>query len=342
MSQKYWLNWRYYVALLAMVICLVGLPTVIAAASARGVTVVDATGKTVKIPAVPNRVVCLSGSISEILATLNVSDKLVGRDKNSIFPPSVAKAPIVADSSYRPNIEVIVEKQPDLIIADTMLQDDARRKFEAFGIPVLQESASDPARSHTLIRNLGLIFAKQAKAEELINFLTNYENMVAARVAKLPDAQKPRVFWDWSEPYKTGVKGTSAHEYIVKAGGINVAANVAGTYPVLSAEWTVKSNPQFIIKMANRDDSEQVMQQLYYEVLSRPALQPVAAIRHKQVYVVKWNIFGGLRSLISIVQFAKWFHPSLFSDLDPVAVHKELLTRFFGVKEFSYDIYPVK
>jgi len=32
---------------------------------------------------------------------------------------------------------------------------------------------------------------------------------------------------------------------------------------------------------------------------------------------------------------AKWFHPDLFEDLDPKAIHQEYLTRFQGL---DYDL----
>ncbi len=327
--------------LLVTMVCVLGSAFTAMAAS-RTVTVVDVTKKSVTVPVAPQRVICMSASISELLAALGVGDSLVGRDKNTIYPASVTKAPIVADSSYRPNIEVIIEKRPDLILADTMLQDDARRKFESFGIPVIVEAATDPNRSDTLIRNLGLIFGRQQRAEDLISFLAKYESIVDTRVAKLTDAQKPRVFWEWSEPYKTCVKGSTAHERIVKAGGINVAADVPGSYPVVSAEWTIRTNPQIIIKMGNRDDSEQVLIQLHNEMKGRTALNTVAAVRDGKVYVIKWSIFGGLRSLVGLLYYAKWFHPALFADIDPAAVNKELVTRFFGEDAFGYEVYPVR
>ncbi len=28
---------------------------------------------------------------------------------------------------------------------------------------------------------------------------------------------------------------------------------------------------------------------------------------------------------------AKWFHPEYFSDIDPVAMHKEMLQKFYGL-----------
>ncbi len=327
--------------LLVTMVCVFGAAFATMAAP-RTVTMVDVTKKSVTVPVAPQRVICMSSSMNEILVALDASNSLIGRDDNSTFPPSLLKLPVVATTSYTPNIEAVIEKKPDLIIADTMLQDDARRKFESFGIPVIVEAATDPTRTDTLIRNFGLIFNRQQRAEDLISFLSKNQNIMTTRLAKLTDAQKPRVFWEMLQPYKTCTKAVASHQNIVKAGAINVAADLAGTYPVVSAEWLAKVNPQLIIRMASRDDSDQVVQQIYDEVMSRPALSTVDAVRNKKVYIVKWSIYGGLRSLVSQLYYVKWIHPDLFADIDPAAVHKELLTRFLGVTTFSYEIYPVK
>jgi len=45
------------------------------------------------------------------------------------------------------------------------------------------------------------------------------------------------------------------------------------------------------------------------------------------------SCFGdsGCRGFIQVAYMAKWFHPELFEDLDPKAIHQEYLTRFQGL-----------
>jgi iron complex transport system substrate-binding protein len=33
-----------------------------------------------------------------------------------------------------------------------------------------------------------------------------------------------------------------------------------------------------------------------------------------------------------LLYLAKWFHPSLFEDIDPAAIHEQMIQKFFGVE----------
>ncbi len=43
---------------------------------------------------------------------------------------------------------------------------------------------------------------------------------------------------------------------------------------------------------------------------------------------------------IGCLYFAKWFHPDLFEDIDPEAVHREMLQKFFDVELEGVYVYP--
>ncbi len=53
---------------------------------------------------------------------------------------------------------------------------------------------------------------------------------------------------------------------------------------------------------------------------------------------------GGSGCLIGTAYMAKWFHPELFEDLDPEAIHQEYLTEFQGLdydlNEHGVFVYP--
>jgi len=38
---------------------------------------------------------------------------------------------------------------------------------------------------------------------------------------------------------------------------------------------------------------------------------------------------------VGLIYYARWFHPDLFADLDPVAVHREVIETFFGAQEWQ-------
>lgn len=43
---------------------------------------------------------------------------------------------------------------------------------------------------------------------------------------------------------------------------------------------------------------------------------------------------------MGVVYFAKWFHPDLFEDINPEAIHSELLQEFYGYELEGTWVYP--
>jgi len=80
------------------------------------------------------------------------------------------------------------------------------------------------------------------------------------------------------------------------------------------------------------------LKEVMEEVMSRPELLREPAVINKKVYA--WgNVInmagrgpnGARRQVLLPVYWAKWFHPDLFKDLDPRAIHQEYLTEFQGL-----------
>lgn len=76
------------------------------------------------------------------------------------------------------------------------------------------------------------------------------------------------------------------------------------------------------------------------EVMTRKGLSLVRAVKDGRVYVINMKLLAGPRVVVGLTYFAKWFHPDLFRDIDPTAIHKELLERFYGLKLEGVFGYP--
>jgi len=313
-----------------------------AAASSETVTIVDYTGKSVEVPSPVETVISLSSYASEILCALDGEDKIIGRDSYSTYPPDLDDVPIVGQSSYSPSIELILELDPDVVIADTMLSDDNREKIESGGVPVIVVRSGDPERTMTIIRDLGTILDKNERADELVDFIDRYHTTVEERTADLDEDDKPVVLGEWSSPWKAATSGTGFGDKIEAAGGTNIAADeTPGTYVVVSSEWVAERNPDVIIfQKSGKNNTLEDLVETRDEILSRPGLSDVDAVKDGRVYVVTSGIMGGAPSIISDLYFAKWFHPDLFEDIDPEEVHEELTREFFGLELEGAYVYP--
>ena len=326
---------------LMIAIVLVLVPTI----SAEEITLEDADGFETKVKAPVDTIVCLSASANQIIDALNSFDKVIAWDENSqedMFPRPDRKIKVVAGNSHSPQIEAIAELDPDIVIADTMLQDDHRKKIKSFGIPIIAERTSDPERLLTTIRNIGKIVGKQERSEKLISFITKYRDIIEKRIATLENGEKKKVYWEWYEPFKTGAEGSMVNPKIVQAGGINIAVDAKGRYPTVSSEYVWESNPEVIVKQASRRATQSEMKKAYNKILKRESLKSTPAVKNKNVHVITWDVFSGLPSVVGDLYFAKWIHPELFKDINPEKVYSELLNRFLGVDDFTKRVYSNK
>jgi iron complex transport system substrate-binding protein len=313
------------------------------------ITVEDGTGVQVVINTPVERIVTLNDGLTEIICALGCEDKIVGRDSTSTFPSSIAEKPSVGES-YAPNLEILLELEPDLVIADSMLtyNNETRGKIEAAGIPVfISDTANpqpDPNSNETtidftsnVVSKLGLILDKQDKANEIIDYMQYYENLVNERIQNLPpNEKKPLVYYEFIDSWMTAVS-----PYITQAGGVNIAANESTYAPTLSPEYVVAKNPDVIIRMISSPNHNVAdFKTMRDEILNRPGLGEVTAIKEGKVYICDYEIRGGIRCVVGWLQWAKWIQPNLFEDIDPAAVHAELMQKFFGVNLEGVYAYP--
>jgi iron complex transport system substrate-binding protein len=311
-------------------------------------TVEDGTGVQVTINTPVERIITLNDGLTEIVCALGCEDKIVGRDSTSVFPSSIQEKPSVGES-YIPNLELLLELEPDLVIADSMLtyNNETRGKIEAAGIPVFISDTTnpqpDPNSNETVIDftsnvvdKLGLILDRQDQANDIIDYMQHYKNLVNERIANLAPSEKPSVYYEFIDDWMTAVIPG-----VTQAGGVNIAANASTFAPTLSPEYVAEKNPDLIIRMISSPNHDVAdFKTMRDEIMNRPGLGEVTAVKEGTVYVCDYKIRGGIRCVVGWVQWAKWVQPSLFEDVDPAAVHAELIQRFFGVDLEGVYAYP--
>jgi iron complex transport system substrate-binding protein len=312
-------------------------------------TIVDGTDTTLTLNLPVNRIVSLNSGMTEILCALGCEDQLVGRDESSTLPPSVLKVPTAGESSYYPNLEVLLELEPDLVVADSSFTyvPEGMSRLQAAGIPVFISDTSDPqASAHSnsttidftcnLVYKLSMIVQKQDRANDYITYAQHYNNLVKERIANLTKDQRPNVMLEWYAPYNTFVTPS-----LDQAGGINIAENQSIYAPVLSPEFVVEQNPSVIIRLIlslNHDEVDFKAAQT--EILNRPELSGVAAIKNDGVFICDYAIRDGIHGLVGYLYWAKWCQPDLFADINPAAVSAEIDQTFFGETISGVFAYP--
>jgi iron complex transport system substrate-binding protein len=275
------------------------------------------------------------------MCALGAQDRLVGRSAGCLYPPSVLEVPIVGDSSNSPNLELLLEQEPQLLLADTMIasKTELLEKIENAGIPVIIEQPGNFTRLTDFVEYLGIVLGDQENATEVVDFITYYVGLVHTRVADLSDSQKPLVYLEMSMPWRSPPQTSVRSEYLVETGGINLNANASGS--TVTPEFVASANPDIIVRMISSDTHDvSDYESIWTEIMSRDQIRTTNAIKNEKVYIYDSTIFTGLRYPIGALSWAKWFHPDLFSDIDVEAVHQELNQKFYGIPIEGVYTYP--
>lgn len=209
------------------------------------VTVVTPTGD-LTIPVQPQSIVSLSPTATEMLFAIGAGSQVVATDSLSTFPP---EAPATDLAAFTPNVEAILEFEPDLVIA-AFDPGELASGLEAAGVPVLfQFSAVTLDDVYAQIDQLGEATGKRAEAVVVNDAL---RARIDAVVASLPDFETPPTYYHELDPtYFSATSSTFIGEVYGLLGLENIAdaADPDGEFfgfPQLSEEFIIEADPDFI------------------------------------------------------------------------------------------------
>ena len=221
-------------------------------------TVVDDYGRTVVVPAQPQRVVSLSPAVTEIIFALGAQDLLVGRTDFCVYPDAAAEIPSIGGISNL-NIESILALKPDLVISGSMVGKKVTDQMDAMGTPMV--CVIEKPKFEALFDNItaiGKLVGKEHEADSTVESLKRKVERLAAAdcVASLSTFHFPLSTCYYVVGFGEGGNFTAGgntfiNDIIRMAGGRNIAEGIEGwSY---SLEALMKEDPDFII--VRREDS---------------------------------------------------------------------------------------
>ena len=212
-------------------------------------TVTDDYGRTVVVPAAPQRVVSLSPAVTEIIYALGAEEMLVGRTDFCLYPPEVAAIPSIGGISNL-NIEKILSLNPDLVISGSMVGKKVTDQMDAMGTPMV--CVIEKPRFEALYDNIlaiGRLVGREPEADSLNNMLRDRVSQLSPLTSHLSPCYYVVGFGAGGNFTAGG--NTFINDIIRMAGGRNIAEDVEGwSY---SLEALVKADPDYII--VRREDS---------------------------------------------------------------------------------------
>ena len=318
----------------------------------RELTIVDGSGETVTVEKPVERIIVLMRDSADVLRALDADDEIVGVTKHiqdeNVYYPELSTLPSVGASWGKLDYEAVLNLNPDVVMAFAAGYVDEEKLP---GVTVLFLGLRFPEHFIEGVQKLGYILDKKEEAKEFIKWYEGWGNEIESRTVVLSDGEKPRVFnWAFFKPgggYMTVSRDNRIHQMCATAGGKDIAEDLPYTsvWITVDAEWVIEQNPSIIVAQAysaytpcgyGMEDSSE-MASSRADILNRPELGKVIAVESESVYMMDFlNLASsGSGCLVGTAYMAKWFHPDLFEDLDPRAIHQEYLTRF---QHLDYDL----
>jgi len=281
---------------------------------------VDDTGYVTSLTTIPNRIVSLAPSTTEILFALDLDDKVVGVTNYCNYPydfsawVEAGNMTSVGDFSD-PSMEVVTSLAPDLILATGGVQAETVATMRNLGLKVL---ILDPSSVNGVLANIELVGNATGKREQATLLVGSLESRIDAVIEKVSSSGvKPKVYYEvWYDPTSLWSAGSQAfqNELIEKAGGENIFADQELDYFQSSTEAVIERNPNVILLPASGMGFGEPFWGSIDTVKGRPGWNTISAVQNNKIFQVDGDAIAraGPRVVDSIEQLAAFFHPELF------------------------------
>ena len=277
------------------------------------ITNTDGLERVITLEGVPQRIISLAPSNTEILFAVGAGSQVVGRDEFSDYPAEAASIDSIGGSFGEYNMEAILALEPDLVLAAEINTPELVKQLEDLGLTVYY--LKNPTTLEGMYTNLETVAGLTGHdATELVDSL---KTRVAAIDEKImPLSSRISVFYeidatDPTNPWTYG-PGTFGDLLIDRAGGYNIGNIASDPYPQLSLEQIVEANPVVIML------GDSMWGVTPISVLDRPGWGSIEAVKTNSIFPIDDNLISrpGPRLVDGLEQIAKLLRPALFEYIE--------------------------
>jgi len=267
------------------------------------VKITDGYGREIEIEKPAEKIISLAPSMTETIFALGAGDRLVGVTTYCNYPEEAKEIDQVGDFEG-PNLESVIEKNPDVVVALAM-GDDEKSKLEDAGITVFLQDPQNLDEVFDNIKKIGTILGLQEEAESLTSNMNAKKDSIVETVSNY-DSKK--VFYEvWSEPLMTAGPGSILDEMINLSNGENIAYDAESLYPEYSLELLIERNPEVYL---TADDGFKTVE----DIKNREGYENITAIKENNIYMLHPDIVSrtGPRIIEGLEMIAQAIHPEAF------------------------------
>src|SRR5262244_1172987 len=261
------------------------------------------------------RYIVISPIYNEIIWALGAQDKVVGVDLSSTYPPEVKKVQTVGYHRAL-SAEGILSLHPTAIIHDNNIgPPQVVQQLQQLNIPMKTFAAKNDSfdGAKALIREMGVYFHKESRAEELCNTLDTQRAASLEKVKQYSDHPRVAVihFGRASNVYLVvgkggGGDGGGVSQMIELAGG-QMAVENSGMQRMESPEIIAQANPDVILLT---DFAYDRLGGSLDQIKALPGVATSNAAKNNRIYRIEENVLNyfGPRSGENIAKVAEIIH----------------------------------
>nr|QNO57431.1 vitamin B12-binding protein [Methanosarcinales archaeon ANME-1 ERB7] len=316
-------------------------------------TLVDSADRIVTVNKPVERLILLHPAMNEAIISLGAIDKIIAVMDMAGYmttPHPVIKELPTVGTLGEVDYEKIFELEPDIVMHNCWRDPGEIEEMLEPEITVVRLDLYVQPTYTEEVRKLRYVLNTEEDGEEFIAWYEGMVNEIAEKTAGLSEDEKPQVFryyggeYGYGEgpPYGTyGKDNDGGRALFEMTGGINIVGDLPGDWIAVEAEWVLDQNPPVILrqvfditKFGYEIDDPSEAEAFREDGMSKPGIEDTDAVENEKVYLIQGDLLN-TEWFIGVSYVAKWFHPELFSDLNPQAFHQEYLDRFQGL---DYDL----
>ena len=267
----------------------------------------DELGRSLHLPDNPQRVVCLSPSLTETVYALGLGAIVVGVTDFTNYPPDVKTKPSVGGLTDA-SLEKIISLHPDLVLSMAELnRQETVEALDRVGIPVFVVDPQGLQGILTSIQHVGDALNHSGDAARLLKHLEEQCAAVAARVKGLARVKVLVVIW--YDPLISAGSKSFITDVIAAAGAQSATADIPQAWPQISLEEVLRRAPDFILLVRGVHGGITVE-----ELKAHAGWDQLAAIREGRVIYMGERLFHPSPVVLdALEELAQQLHPEAFA-----------------------------
>ncbi|WP_338972392.1 ABC transporter substrate-binding protein [Fusobacterium nucleatum] len=230
------------------------------------------------------KIIVTDPGVIEILFKIGGEKSIVAIAKTSrskIHPSDKVDKLVSIGNVSNLNLEKVVEYKPDLIVVSSMMLRNVEA-IKKMGYKVIVSNASNLNGILDVISVTGIISGKKDEAEKLRKECSLKLEKIEKENTKKTSKLKGAILFSTS-PMSAFSEDSIPGDVLKHLGVTNIAANVPGQRPILSPEYILKENPDFLAGAMSLDDPQQIIE-------ASNVIPKIKAGKNKNIFILDSSV----------------------------------------------------